>query len=171
MNLYYGEMIRGDSSLYLVATDEGLHYVGSKSGGIDEINNWVKKVYPQAKLKEDYEKITKYVNQLTEYMDGKRKGFEVDIVFKGTPFQESVWKALQTIPYGETRSYSDIAKSVGNEKAVRAVGSAIGANPIAIIVPCHRVIGKNGSLSGYRGGIEMKKDLLTIEGIINHEVT
>jgi len=96
-------------------------------------------------------------------LDGQRKNFTAAITLHGTAFQQSVWQALLEIPHGETVSYSDIAERIGNPKAVRAVGTAIGANPMLIIVPCHRVIGKNGSLTGFRGGLEMKIQLLDLE--------
>ena len=98
-----------------------------------------------------------------EFLDGQRKEFTAATALHGTPFQQSVWQALLEIPFGETVSYSTIAERIGNPKAVRAVGTAIGANPMLIIVPCHRVIGKNGSLTGFRGGLEMKAHLLNLE--------
>ena len=101
--------------------------------------------------------------QLKEYLAGKRKKFDIPLKLYGTHFQQSVWKALQTIPYGETQSYGDIAKQIGNPKACRAVGMANHWNPIAIIVPCHRVIGKDGSLTGFGGGLALKQQLLDIE--------
>jgi methylated-DNA-[protein]-cysteine S-methyltransferase len=103
--------------------------------------------------------------QLNEYFAGKRKVFELDLDFAGTDFQKKVWRALLTIPFGETRSYSDIAHQIGNPKAVRAVGAANGRNPISIIAPCHRVIGMNGSLTGFAGGLETKRILLKLEAI------
>jgi len=103
--------------------------------------------------------------QLAEYFDGKRVKFELELDFAGTDFQQKVWQALLTIPFGETRSYSDIAHQIGNPKAVRAVGAANGRNPISIIAPCHRVIGMNGSLTGFAGGLEAKQLLLKLEGI------
>ena len=102
-------------------------------------------------------------NQICEYLEGKRTCFDVPINFRGTPFQKSVWNALRKIPYGATATYKDIAKSIGNPKAYRAVGLANNKNPIAIIIPCHRVIGSNGELTGYAGGLEIKKSLLKIE--------
>lgn len=102
-------------------------------------------------------------NQLKEYFIGKRKVFNVKLKFKGTDFQIKVWNELLKIPYGETRAYKDIAISIGNEKAYRAVGNANNKNKIAIIVPCHRVIGSNGNLVGYAGGTYKKKKLLEIE--------
>lgn len=101
--------------------------------------------------------------QLDEYFAGERKIFDLKLAPKGTPFQRSVLAALQDIPYGETRSYGEIAVAIGNPKSVRAVGSANGNNPIALIIPCHRVIGSNGSLTGFGGGLETKRFLLEFE--------
>ena len=102
--------------------------------------------------------------QLQEYFAGTRTHFDVPLEFVGTDFQKQVWTALLTIPFGETRSYSEIAKQIGNEKAVRAVGAAIGRNPISIITPCHRVIGASGDLTGFAGGLNVKENLLLREG-------
>lgn len=102
-------------------------------------------------------------NQLDEYFFHKREYFDLPIKFSGTAFQVSVWKAMKTIPFGKTVSYSDIAKNINNRKAVRAVGAAIHNNPIVIIVPCHRVVGSNGKLIGFGGGLWRKKWLLTHE--------
>jgi methylated-DNA-[protein]-cysteine S-methyltransferase len=101
--------------------------------------------------------------QLLEYFAGTRKIFSLPLDFVGTEFQKSVWHALLTIPYGETRSYGQIARQLGNEKAVRAVGAANGKNPISIIAPCHRVIGASGELTGFAGGLEAKALLLDLE--------
>ena len=102
--------------------------------------------------------------QLEAYFLGRLRAFDLPLAPQGTPFQLKVWKALRRIPYGETRSYLDIAERLGDSRAVRAVGAANGRNPIAIIIPCHRVIGSNGSLTGYGGGIEIKARLLALEG-------
>jgi methylated-DNA-[protein]-cysteine S-methyltransferase len=104
--------------------------------------------------------------QLDEYFAGKRKKFSLKLDFAGTEFQTKVWHALLTIPFGETRSYSQIAKQVGNAKAMRAVGAANGKNPISIVAPCHRVIGASGALTGFAGGLKIKTQLLEIEGIM-----
>ena len=103
------------------------------------------------------------VKQLKEYFSGKRKTFNLNLEPTGTLFQKKVWNALKTIPYGETRSYGEIAKQIRNKNASRAVGHANNKNPIPIIVPCHRVIGTNGALVGYGGGISKKKKLLALE--------
>ena len=104
--------------------------------------------------------------QLKEYFDGARQRFELPLGARGTPFQESVWSTLQQIPYGELRSYRDIAHSIDNSGAVRAVGAANRRNPLPIVVPCHRVIGSDGSLTGFAGGLEMKTMLLQLEGAL-----
>ena len=101
--------------------------------------------------------------QLSEYLKGERKEFDLPLNPKGTDFQKRVWRALCNIPYGETRSYKQIAEAIGNSKAVRAVGMANNRNPITIVVPCHRVIGADGKLVGYGGGLEMKEFLLRLE--------
>lgn len=108
--------------------------------------------------------------ELLEYFEGKRTTFSLTLDPIGTDFQKEVWKALSTIPYGETRSYMDIAKQIGNVKAVRAVGAANGRNPISIVVPCHRVIGSSGELTGFAGGLEAKAALLSLEGIKSNKI-
>jgi len=101
--------------------------------------------------------------QLSEYFAGKRKSFSLDLDMRGTSFQKNVWEALLAIPFGETRSYGQLAKQLGNPNATRAVGAANGRNPISIIVPCHRVIGSSGKLTGFAGGLEVKAYLLNLE--------
>lgn len=107
--------------------------------------------------------LLKTAQQLNEYFAGKRQQFDLPLDFEGTAFQQQVWQALLTIPFGETRSYKQIAEQIGNVKAVRAVGAANGKNPISIIAPCHRVVGANGKLVGFAGGLENKEVLLKIE--------
>lgn len=104
------------------------------------------------------------VGQLNDYLAGNRQAFDLPIrIHGGTPFQRSVWQALQAIPYGETTSYAAIANAIGRPSAVRAVGGAIGRNPLGIVIPCHRVVGKDGSMTGYTGGLARKKTLLSLE--------
>jgi methylated-DNA-[protein]-cysteine S-methyltransferase len=107
--------------------------------------------------------LTKVRTELDRYFAGRLREFSTPLAFEGTPFQTQVWRELCRIPYGETISYLELAKRIDNPKAVRAVGMANGANPIAIIVPCHRVIGSNGSLTGFGGGLPVKKALLALE--------
>lgn len=107
--------------------------------------------------------IKKANRQISEYLEGKRKEFTLPLLIKGTKFQEKVWNALLQIPYGETRTYREIAKQIGNEKASRAVGGANHNNKVMIVVPCHRVIGSNKKLVGYAGGLDIKETLLKLE--------
>jgi len=109
--------------------------------------------------------------EIKEYLSGKRQKFDIPLKLYGTDFQLSVWNALLTIPYGETRSYRDIAEQIGNPKACRAVGMANNRNPIAIIVPCHRVIGADGSLTGFGGGLGLKQQLLELEQKAGRTIT
>jgi len=104
-----------------------------------------------------------YLEQISEYFQGTRTSFDFPLDVKGTTFQLAVWNALTHIPYGETRAYGEIAKSIGKPGAARAVGMANHDNPIAVVIPCHRVVGQNGALTGYAGGLELKQKLLSIE--------
>ncbi len=108
-----------------------------------------------------------YVSDLEEYFAGKRREFTFPLDLRGTDFQLACWRALLAIPYGETRTYADIARAVGKPNAFRAVGMANNRNPIAIVVPCHRVIASNGTLCGYGGGLEVKRKLLELEGALS----
>ncbi len=101
--------------------------------------------------------------QIAEYFDGTRKEFDVPLHLAGTPFQKGVWETLKNIPFGETRSYKQQSVVMGQEKAIRAIASANGDNPVAIIIPCHRIIGEDGSLTGYSGGLQRKRQLLDLE--------
>ncbi len=107
--------------------------------------------------------MSKCIAQLNQYFNGTRKEFNINLNLKGTAFQTSVWNAILEIPYGKTSSYGDVAKAINNPKAVRAVGGANNKNPVSIIVPCHRVIGSNGSMTGYGGEIWRKEFLLNLE--------
>ncbi len=107
----------------------------------------------------------KAAQELDEYFAGRRRSFDLPLLFVGTEFQEKVWNTLLEVPYGETRSYGWMAEMIGNPKAVRAVGTANGSNSISIFAPCHRIIGSNGSLTGYGGGLPAKKFLLELEGV------
>ena len=104
--------------------------------------------------------------QLAEYFAGRRERFALPLDIRGTAFQQRVWQALTRIPFGQTRSYADIARDIGQHRAVRAVGAANGRNPLPIVVPCHRVIGSDGSLTGFAGGVELKRRLLRLEGAL-----
>lgn len=133
-------------------------------------NHYIRKIsfgkgglYPSAEWHNDHPLLLKAEHQLAEYFDGKRKMFTLPLAFEGTPFQIAVWNALQQIPYGETITYGTLAQMIGHPKAARAVGGGCNKNPVAIVIPCHRVIGANGSLTGFGGGITVKEKLLAIE--------
>jgi methylated-DNA-[protein]-cysteine S-methyltransferase len=161
--IYWSLLHHKDWKVYLAATSKGLCYVGSHNMSVDELIVWAEKRFPGSLLTQDHEKLKPYVNELIEYFEGERKSFTVPFDYHGTEFQMAVWTALCEIPYGETMAYSDIANLINKPAAVRAVGAAIGANPVLISIPCHRVVGKNGKLTGYRGGLEMKTKLLELE--------
>lgn len=140
----------------LLAGDEaGLRFVSFPEGK--------HRIQPQAGWQYNAQACVDARIQLEEYFAGKRQQFDLKLVPNGTPFQLEVLRALQEIPYGETRSYGDIAALIGKPKAMRAVGAANGRNPIPIIIPCHRVIGANGSLTGFGGGLDTKRYLLDLE--------
>lgn len=142
--------------LYLVASEVGLQklvFTKCKEPFVKDLNS------NQSEVKF----LKQAVLELREYFSGKRKKFSISLDVHGTPFQEKVWKQLSKIPYGKTVSYSDVAKGIKNDKAVRAVGTANGRNPISIIVPCHRVIAADGTLGGYGGGLSKKTKLLQLE--------
>ena len=139
--------------------------------GIIEENDAIMHLYfsdgslPEGAELKETELIKKAKTQLQEYFSGRRKDFDLPLKPSGTAFQQAVWQALCSIPYGETRSYKDIASQIGNQKACRAVGMANNRNPIAIVVPCHRVIGANGKMVGYAGGLSVKEHLLQLERV------
>ena len=157
MQLVYMYMDSPVGALKLVAHDQALVAV-----------MWDNEDHKRVRLAELIENIQhpmllKVKQQLAQYFAGQRQQFNLPLDFQGTDFQQRVWRALLTIPYGETRSYKDIALQIGNEKAVRAVGAANGRNPISIIAPCHRVIGSGGALVGFAGGLDKKQILLSLE--------
>lgn len=127
------------------------------------VDNRLKKYFEAEFVEQDDEILKETRKQLDEYFDMRRKEFDIPIVTAGTNFQKSVWEALIKVQYGTTSTYLQIAKNINNEKAVRAVASANGANAIGLIIPCHRIIGSNGELTGYGGGLAFKKRLLKLE--------
>jgi methylated-DNA-[protein]-cysteine S-methyltransferase len=161
--IYWSLLVHEAWSLYMAATSNGLCYVGSQNKPFDELRDWAAARFPGSGLVRDDERLQPYAAELTEYLQGTRKAFTLPFDYRGTEFQLAVWKTLCDIPYGRTKSYSDIAEQIRKPAAVRAVGAAIGANPVLITIPCHRVVGKNGSLTGYRGGLDMKTRLLQLE--------
>lgn len=143
--------------LKLVASDEGLVAITWNGDREDRVP------LPEMTLGEDHPVLAETEKQLREYFDGDRREFTVPLDARGTTFQRSVWDALRGIPFGETRSYAGLARQLGSPDATRAVGAAIGRNPVSIIVPCHRVIGSSGKLTGFAGGLAAKGFLLELE--------
>ena len=127
------------------------------------VDNRIKKALNAEFIEKDDEVLNETRKQLHEYFEMKRKKFDIPLIMIGTAFQKSVWNALLKIPYGKTASYAELSKIIGNEKAVRAVANANGANSIGIIIPCHRIIGSDGKLTGYAGGLALKKRFLELE--------
>jgi len=142
--------------LLLVGDKDGLHAIRFPTEG--------KRSRPQNHWQRDEGAFEEAARQLAAYFTGDLRRFELPLQTAGTEFQKKVWRELQTIPYGETLSYAVLAKRIGRPKACRAVGAANGANPLPIVVPCHRVIGSDGSLTGFGGGVEAKRFLLELEG-------
>ncbi len=129
----------------------------------ESVDNRIKKALNAEFVERDDEVLQKTRKQINEYFERKRQKFNIPLLMLGTAFQKSVWKALLEIPYGKKASYLELSKSIGSKKAVRAVANANGANSMAIIIPCHRIIGSDGSLTGYAGGLDLKKKLLELE--------
>jgi O-6-methylguanine DNA methyltransferase len=156
--------------IFIASSDKGLCKISLMKGGDSEEHffSWLKKYYPDNKLIDDEEKNIDTIKQLKDYLDGKLKDFTLILDMKGTTFQIKVWECLREIPYGEIRTYKDIAEKIKNPDASRAVGGANRANPFPVVIPCHRVIGTKGKLTGYAGkevaNICLKEALLRLEG-------
>ncbi|MFF5996179.1 methylated-DNA--[protein]-cysteine S-methyltransferase [Lysinibacillus sp. KU-BSD001] len=163
--IYWTVFQHADWQFIVAATEKGLCFTGSENRDEQELLEWAKKRRKGEQLARNDEKLEPYLQQFKEYLTGERKDFDFSLDVKGTAFQQQVWQALQAIPFGAVQCYSDIATAIDNPKAVRAVGTAIGANPVMIAIPCHRVIGKNRTLTGFRAGLDMKKKLLMVEGV------
>jgi methylated-DNA-[protein]-cysteine S-methyltransferase len=149
--------------LFIAATDEGVRCIERERSSHMEMigSHWEERVTPL---------IRETRGQLAAYFARTLRRFDLPLEVQGSAFQQKVWRALQVVPYGTTCSYSDIAQRIGEPRAMRAVGAANGRNPISIVVPCHRVIGADGALTGYGGGMEMKRYLLELEGSLTRRL-
>jgi O-6-methylguanine DNA methyltransferase len=150
-------------TLRVASTSAGLAYVELPHADGRGLSGWLRRSAPDAKCVEGFAPNRQAIREISEYLAGKRSLFEVALDLRGTPFQIEVWSLLREIPYGETRSYAEIARALDRPAALRAVGAANGANPLAIVVPCHRVIASDGRLGGYAGGLALKARLLAME--------
>jgi O-6-methylguanine DNA methyltransferase len=170
--LHYAEMDSAIGPLFLAASIQGLVALefDARLSGQQSIRPNPRHLR-QEKNKLAFESspraMSPYVSELEEYFGGKRRQFSFPLDLRGTDFQLACWRALLAIPYGETRSYADIARAVGKANAFRAVGMANNRNPIAVVVPCHRVIASDGTLCGYGGGLDVKRKLLELEGALS----
>jgi len=151
--LYYSRLDCRGFSLGIYSREEAIVAIDLKPGERTEAE-------PAGTRHRDYER------QLSDYLEGKRRVFELPLRLEGSDFQKEVWEAVSHVPYGQTASYGEIAHVIGKPKASRAVGAANGANPIPIVIPCHRVIGSDGTLTGYGGGLALKSRFLALEGIL-----
>ncbi len=167
--IWYTMMESPIGPLLLAATDKGICFIefGAEETSLAGLQHWCRKRQISSSPVQDDGKLAEAKKQLEEYFAGKRQSFTVTLDLHGTPFQKTVWQQLTQIPFGEVRSYKDVAIAIGASKAVRAIGGANNQNPIPIIIPCHRVIGSNKALVGYGGGIWIKEHLLTHEGIFD----
>jgi O-6-methylguanine DNA methyltransferase len=169
MEIVHSEMVhtaRFDSPigpLRVATTEKGLAYLQLPRASGRGLEGWIARQAGGARCVEAWAPSQEAIRQVLEYLEGKRDAFDLALDLRGTPFQRAVWKSVLAIPYGQTRSYLSVAKSVRRAKAVRAVGAANGANPVPLVVPCHRVIASDGSLGGYGGGLDTKRRLLAME--------
>lgn len=162
--IYYTTFTGLDHQLTLYKTDRGLVLLTTENDQPDHFaEKWLTKTFKTYQLVQNDRLFDRERDQLRAFLNGELVSFDFATDIYGSPFQKSVWRQLAEIPYGETRSYSELAHSINRPKAVRAVSRAIGQNPLLIVVPCHRVIGKNKQLTGFRSGLALKKSLLKLE--------
>lgn len=167
MKLYYDEVDTPVGTLLIVS--DGKNIVRIEYGSLvqldEKMTKWAERYFTDPSFVKKPEIVEPVESELQDYFQNKREEFSIAFEFHGTAFQKQVWQALlDTIPYGETKTYKDIAETIGKPKAVRAVGGAVNRNPFSIVVPCHRVVGANGKMVGYNGGLDKKEFLL------NHEL-
>lgn len=166
MRLFYDEMASPVGPLLIIGNESTTVRIdyGTMPTLSESLHKWAKRYFKEAQFIQDPQKVEHVKTELTEYFNGTRKSFTFKFKLYGTDYQKQVWEALLSeIPYGETKTYKDIAISIQNPKSVRAVGGAVNRNPFSIVVPCHRVIGMNGKMVGYNGGLDKKELLLRLE--------
>ncbi|ANF98647.1 [Fe-S]-binding protein [Paenibacillus bovis] len=170
--LYYAEMESPVGPVTLLQSAYGLCHLEFKtySEAQSGLSTWSRRWYGEHEIVHSPTQLGQAIDQLNEYFAGERQAFDLQLDLQGTAFQRQVWQALQVIPYGEVVSYKWIAVHIGSPSAVRAVGGANNRNPVSIIVPCHRVIGMNGQMVGYGGGLDRKELLLELEGYLRQPV-
>jgi methylated-DNA-[protein]-cysteine S-methyltransferase len=152
----FGEMLAA-------STERGFAYLQLPRASGRGLNGWLHRFAPQASYEEAYGPNRAAIGQILEYLEGKRERFDLSLDLRGTEFALSVYRQVRRIPYGETATYSEVARAIGHPLAFRAVGNANGANPLSLVIPCHRVVATGGRLGGYGGGLPMKRQLLMME--------
>jgi O-6-methylguanine DNA methyltransferase len=164
--VYYGIFGSSVGEVCIASTETGVCQIALPEESEEDFFGWLKARFSPQNVIEDKDKNEGVLAELESYLAGDLREFQSPLDLRGTEFQMKVWREVKAIPYGTTCSYRDIAERIGHPRAYRAVGAANGANPIPIIVPCHRVIGRDGSLTGYGGGLTVKERLLRLEGAI-----
>ncbi len=150
--------------IYIASSEKGICKISLTLDSASEFKSWIRKHFEEFEIVESKKRNKEAIEQIKLYLARKLKKFELELDLIGTEFQKKVWLETMKIPYGETISYSQLAKKIRRENSQRAVGNALAANPLPIVIPCHRVIASNGSLGGYSGGIKIKEFLLRLEG-------
>jgi O-6-methylguanine DNA methyltransferase len=167
--LHFADIDTAIGRLRVVSSNRGLVYVELPNANGRGLAGWMETYTRAPKLIEGYTPNRVAATQLIEFSEGKRNEFDVSLDLRATPFQLAVYEEVARIPFGESASYSQIAERISRPKAVRAVGAANGANPLPLVIPCHRVVGKSGKLQGYAGGLAMKAKLLALESSVPRE--
>ena len=162
MHVMYTVIEAPPGPLLIAETKQGLFRVSFGSDGLPDLVKAARRWFPDPQI---IPSVVDSAMEIQEYLDGRRQDFTTALDLQGTEFQKEVWQALARIPYGQTSTYGEIARSINRPKASRAVGGACGANPIALVIPCHRVVGGSGSLTGFGGGLDWKRWLLNLEGV------
>lgn len=164
--VYYAAFPTSLGEMHIASTERGVCRIRLPREGEEAFFRWLHRFFGEDNTFEGTEGNEAVVAELERYLDGELREFACSLDMRGTDFQRAVWEEMRRIPYGTTGTYGDIAQAIGRPRAYRAVGAASGANPLPIVVPCHRVIGWDGSLRGYGGGLELKGALLKLEGVI-----
>jgi O-6-methylguanine DNA methyltransferase len=164
--VYYAAFHTSLGKMHMASTAQGVCKIRLPKEGEEAFFRWLHRFFGEDNTLEGAGWNEAVVAELERYLAGEIREFSCSLDVRGTPFQRAVWEEMRRIPYGTTRTYGDIARIIDHPRAYRAVGAASGANPLPIVVPCHRVIGRDGSLRGYGGGLELKEALLKLEGVI-----
>lgn len=167
MTLYHSRLDEPPLRLELFTVEHELVAIGFGARSRRVLERWLRRFFPAAPVEPAGDRNRDTEAELAQYLAGRRRVFDLPLRLLGTGFEKDVWRAVESIPYGRTATYREIAQLVGRPRATRAVGAANGKNPLPIVIPCHRVVGSNGSLTGYGGGLAVKRRLLALEGALD----